>query len=629
MSSRAKFEAFKFITFAIRTAVMTYKSRILILIISILFSGTKNHCFSQSEKSGIFSIDGLVYGYSLESSKKLLRKEKQIKVEGVLDKVNIDLLENGKILNSTKTGNNGLFSMKVKTGKVYTLELSKTGYTNVLLIIDLTSAPANKNIIFSGTEFILHNSPVKNTSQEKYPFGKLFYNKEKKQLDFEIAKFLSKKQRESIDNSVSLMKRSVQKNVNNITDQTLETASSAKEVKKEPAKKESQPEIVIGINNDSTNESLFLSSSKINSSEVPINESDINDLEDKIKAARLQLEKDKLIATSEEDLSAIRKRELILNALELQLSEAKKVIELQKKEISTQRQLLFLTIACIFLLSAFLFMIFRFNKQKKITYLILKDKNKKITDSINYASRIQESILPSNNEIKRLLPQSFIFFQPRDIVSGDFYWLSHVNEKIIIACVDCTGHGVPGAFMSLIGNTLLNEIVNEKLILDPALILKQLHLEVVKALHQDSERTQSKDGMEMSICVIDNSKKEVEFAGAMNPLFILQNDIITVLKPDVKGIGGDTIQGKSIEFTNHKFSIEKNMSLYMFTDGYMDQFGGPENKKYNVPNFKKLLIEIQSNDMNRQKEIIEQTIKRWQGNQKQIDDMLVIGIRFN
>ncbi|MCE3277882.1 MAG: serine phosphatase RsbU, regulator of sigma subunit [Bacteroidetes bacterium] len=601
----------------------------IVLLLLIILSGFIQPCFSQSEKPGNFSIDGLVYGYSFESSKKLLRKEKQIKVEGVLDKVNIDLLENGKILTSTKTSTNGLFSLKIKTGKIYTIEFSKKSYTNVLLIIDLTGVPSGKNIVFNGSEFILHNSPTKNTSQEKYPFGKLYYNKEKKQLDFEIAKFLSKKQRESIDNSVSLMKRSVQKNLNNVTSIEETSPSVEKELKKENKKTENNTEITTINKYDTIDESLFVFSSKINNNELPINESDINNLEDKIKVARLQLEKDKLTATSKEDLSAIRKREFILTALELQLLEAKKVIELQKKEISTQKQLLLLTIICIALLTAFLFMIFRFNKQKKMTYLILKDKNKKITDSINYASRIQESILPSNEDIKQLLPDSFIFFKPRDIVSGDFYWLSKVNEKTIIACIDCTGHGVPGAFMSLIGNTLLNEIVNEKHILDPALILKQLHVEVIKALHQDSERTQSKDGMEMSICVIDYSKKEVEFAGAMNPLFIIKGDNIIVLKPDVKSIGGDFKPGKTTEFTNQKITIEKNMSLYMFTDGYMDQFGGPDNKKYNLPNFKKLLLEIQSSDMAAQKEKVEKTIEQWQGSQKQIDDMLVIGIRFN
>jgi serine phosphatase RsbU (regulator of sigma subunit) len=581
-------------------------------------------------------MDGLVYGYNYDSSKKLLKKEKQIKVEGVLDHVSIDVLEDGKIIKTTQTNSNGLFLIKIKTGKKYLLELSKSGYSTVSLIIDITGVPnetASKGVSFRGAELILNSFQSKNAVKDNQPFGKLFYNTTENHLDFEEVKIVSKKLRGSNDNPVSLMKRSVQKNKNNKNEEDIGPDPILKKESKANPVIHATPEKITKevqkkTNHDSISKALSEFKLKATNDLNGISADQIYDLENKISAARIQLEKDKLNANTDEDLTILKEREYLLNTIELQLAEAKRLIELQKNEISNQRKLLFLTIAFILLLSGLLFMIYRFSKQKKKIYLLLKDKNRKITDSINYALRIQESILPSDTEIKKLLAQSFVFFKPRDIVSGDFYWLSSVNEKTIIACVDCTGHGVPGAFMSLIGNTLLNEIINEKQIANPAIILKRLHQEIIKALHQDSERIQSKDGMEMSLCVIDTKTNIIEFAGAMNPLFIVKDNMITVIKPDIKGIGGDGNQNKEVEFTNQFIPIQKDMSVYMFTDGYMDQFGGPENKKFNIPNFKKLLLEMQLKEMDQQKEIIEQTIKKWQGNNKQIDDMLVIGIRF-
>ena len=608
------------------------KSSVIILLISLL--GLLNSAFAQSLTKGFVAIDGLVYGYNYEPSKKLLQKEKQIKVEGILDNVEIRVLDNGKVVKATKTNSNGTFLIKVKTDKIYTLEFLKPGYSSILLTLDFTASPkeiVSKGIAFNGAELILNSFQSKNKSEINSPFGKLFYNTRGNYVDFEATKFLSKKQREYINNPVSLMKRSVQKNKNNKNNSQPVDINA---LKKEKSKtNNSSPEIVLiqpikKDYSDTINKMFSDIKAKTQTNIDKISDSDIQFLENNIKEVRAQFEKDKLNVHSAEDSLILKERETILNAIESELTIAKGVIALQKKEISTQKQLLFLAIASVLLLSFLLFLIYRFNKEKKKTYILLKEKNKKITDSINYALRIQESVLPSDSEIKKQLPKSFIYFQPRDTVSGDFYWLSTVKDKIIIACVDCTGHGVPGAFMSLIGNTLLNEIVNEKEIIDPSLILKRLHLEIVKSLHQDSDRVQSKDGMEMSLCVIDTKANVIEYAGAMNPLYVIKNNSVIVVKPDMKGIGGDTSNGGDVEFTTQKISIQNNMSIYMFTDGYMDQFGGLENKKFNISNFKKLLLEIQSMDMNKQKERVEKTIQEWKGDYKQIDDILVIGIRF-
>ncbi len=608
------------------------KSFTFILLISLL--GLLNSAFAQSLTKGFVVIDGLVYGYNYEPSIKFLQKEKQIKVEGVLDNVEIRVLDNGKVVKVTKTNSNGTFLIKVKTDKIYTLEFLKPGYSSILLTLDFIASPkeiVSKGIAFNGAELILNSFQSKNKSEIHSPFGKLFYNTRGNYVDFEATKFLSKKQREFINNPVSLMKRSVQKNKNNKNNsQTVDINA----LEKEKSKTNNSSQEIVLIQpikkdySDTINKMFSDIKAKTQTDTGKISDSDIQFLEKNIKEARTQYEKDKLNAHSAEDSLILKERETILNAIESELTIAKRVITLQKKEISTQKQLLFLAIASVLLLSLLLFLIYRFNKEKKKTYILLKEKNKKITDSINYALRIQESVLPSDSEIKKQLPKSFIYFQPRDTVSGDFYWLSTVKDKIIIACVDCTGHGVPGAFMSLIGNTLLNEIVNEKEIIDPSLILKRLHLEIVKSLHQDSDRVQSKDGMEMSLCVIDTKANVIEYAGAMNPLYVIKNNSVIVVKPDMKGIGGDTSNGGDVEFTTQKISIQNNMSIYMFTDGYMDQFGGLENKKFNISNFKKLLLEIQSMDMNKQKERVEKTIQEWKGDYKQIDDILVIGIRF-
>jgi serine phosphatase RsbU (regulator of sigma subunit) len=607
---------------------MRFKNVLFVFLLLTVFSAVNNSCFSQSSNSGHLIIKGLVYGYNYDPSKKLLKKDKQIKVEGVLENVSIDILENGQSIKKTETNANGAFQTKIKTGKIYTLEFSKTGYSSLLLTVDLTSLPkdvAEKGISFNGAELILNSFSAKNTSEKNLPFGKLYFNNNGKFLDFEAAKVSSRKLRDYNSNPSSMMTRSVQKNRNSV--QPAETNNHKKDKTKSNSKSkeitaESSPETSFS---DTITKLFTEFSLKTNSGAEDLNDQEIEFYENNFKNARIQLEEDKLKAKTSKDSLILREREHLLNSMERELNAAKKLIALQNSEITTQRQLLILTITCVLLLLILLLILSRFTKQKKKTYLLLKEKNKKITDSINYAYRIQESILPSDPEIKKQLPQSFIFFQPRDKVSGDFYWLSVIDKKIIIACVDCTGHGVPGAFMSLIGNTLLNEIINEKKIITPSLILKNLHVEIVKALHQNTDRAQSKDGMDMSLCVIDNEKKEIEFCGAMNPLYIVKENIVSVIKADMKGIGGDSTE---TEFTDQVIPIEENMTIYMFTDGYMDQFGGPQNKKFNIQNFKKLLLEIQHLDMPGQEKAIEKRLQDWQGNQKQIDDILVMGIRF-
>jgi len=261
-------------------------------------------------------------------------------------------------------------------------------------------------------------------------------------------------------------------------------------------------------------------------------------------------------------------------------------------------------------------------KQNDIIEIAYND----IKSSINYAKRIQEAILPLKEEIKKHLPQSFVLFKPRDVVSGDFYWFTKHKNNYIIACVDCTGHGVPGAFMSMIGNTLLNEIVIEKNILTASEILNVLHERVRQSLKQDLEQSETRDGMDIAICIINENKTELQYAGANRSLVLIREQKLQEIKADKKPIGGDQMNESRI-FTNHIVSLQKNDCIYMSTDGYADQFGGEKGKKFMVKRLHQLLIDIQNNSMEDQSNILDKTITEWQGSTEQVDDILVIGIK--
>lgn len=250
-----------------------------------------------------------------------------------------------------------------------------------------------------------------------------------------------------------------------------------------------------------------------------------------------------------------------------------------------------------------------------------------VKDSILYAKRIQEAILPSKEEIDSALKQSMVLFRPKDIVSGDFYWFTEKEDRAIIAAADCTGHGVPGALMSMIGSSLLNEIVNEKGMTEPAKILFALKQGVIKALNKHPSADQTKDGMDIALCSIPKKGNKIEYAGAYNPLWLIREGEIIDFPGDRQPVGffGDN---QNTPYTNHTVEVEPGDSVYMFSDGYADQFGGPTGKKFKYSQFKKLLIKIQDESMSDQRDILNTTIEEWMGEEEQIDDILIIGIKF-
>jgi len=253
-------------------------------------------------------------------------------------------------------------------------------------------------------------------------------------------------------------------------------------------------------------------------------------------------------------------------------------------------------------------------------------KNKRIISNIKYAQYIQKSILPEKNKITEVLPESFILFKPKDIVSGDFYWYVKKNNRVVVAAVDCMGHGVPGAFMSIIGNELLNDIVIRKNILKPSMILEKLHDGVVSSLTKNIHDTELIDGMDISLCTIDPVKKFLEFSGARQSLVLIRNRKVELIKGDNLPIG--FLYKSQRNYKSHIINIKNKDTVYILTDGYCDQFGGKDNDKFMSARFFDLLLNMQKSSMARQEEILHSTIEQWKGDNDQLDDILVIGMRF-
>ncbi|HAW53340.1 MAG TPA: hypothetical protein DCX54_13595, partial [Flavobacteriales bacterium] len=248
-----------------------------------------------------------------------------------------------------------------------------------------------------------------------------------------------------------------------------------------------------------------------------------------------------------------------------------------------------------------------------------------LTDSILYAKRIQRAMLPSVHQMEHALDDHFVIFWPKDIVSGDFYWLASKGGKTYVTAVDCTGHGVPGAFMSMIGTSLLNKIVNEDNITKPSEVLNAMRLGVFHALNKEGQEESTNDGMDMSFIALDRIKLELEFAGANNPVYIVRNGEIIIYKGDKQPVGAFIKEFKP--FTNHEIKIKKGDMVYIFSDGFQDQFGGENRTKFMVGKFKKLLTEIGHLSTEDQKAHLEKVYREWKQSVPQVDDIVVIGIR--
>ncbi len=310
----------------------------------------------------------------------------------------------------------------------------------------------------------------------------------------------------------------------------------------------------------------------------------------KRKANRILAQQKKKIEETNEEL----------NQTNEELNTTLETVSQQKEEITTQ------------------------NKEITIHRDQLAKQNKHITDSINYASRIQTAVLPSKNLVEKIMPEHFILFKPRDIVSGDFYWIQKVNNYLMLAAADCTGHGVPGAFMSMLGISFLNEIVRKQEMTQANHVLDELRNQIKATLDQTGKSDEAKDGMDIAFYVIDTETNMLQYSGANNPLYIFRNNELIEYKANRQPIG---IYAREKPFTNHLIQLEKGDTIYTFSDGYVDQFGGDNGRKFLSKKFKKLLLDTHHKSMQEQKQILEQMFKDWRGSLEQVDDVLVVGVK--
>ncbi len=301
----------------------------------------------------------------------------------------------------------------------------------------------------------------------------------------------------------------------------------------------------------------------------------------------------------------LNKIENFYRELEGKVKERTKEIELQKTKVERERD-----------------KVVKINKSLEEAYHKIEDQNNRITNSIQYAKKIQNAILPSNEYLDSITEEFFVLNKPKDIVSGDFYWASDKGDKVIIAVADCTGHGVPGAFMSMIGNTLLNKVVNENGVFTPNIILSELRAGIVSSLNSSAQ----KDGMDITVICYNRRTRVLEFSGANNPMFHVRDGELNVFKGDKQPVG--YFFGRDEPFTNYSLEILPNDVIYLFSDGYQDQFGGERDSKFMIGRFKKLLLENSSQSTSEQLEILNNTIENWMVARKQIDDILVLGVRF-
>ncbi len=317
----------------------------------------------------------------------------------------------------------------------------------------------------------------------------------------------------------------------------------------------------------------------------------------------------------------------LLTEYELERIQAEVDVLEKKKQIN---RIIIIGLGIILLLSIGLVTLYYTNLRRSRKFArVLEEKNDEIIDSINYAERIQSAILPPETYFTELLNENFILYKPRDIVSGDFYWIKQVNQYIILAAADCTGHGVPGAFMSMLGTSYLNEIVQRREITQANQVLNEMRRQIIHSLRQHGQHDEAKDGIDMALCVIDQKTRMMQYAGAINPLYLIKESNgkpeLTEIKADRMPLGYH--QGRAKSFTNQNIQLDYGDVFYMFSDGYMDQKGGGDHKKFMSKNFKKLLLKICQEPMPEQKHILEKTMVDWMGDSSQIDDILVIGVR--
>ncbi|NBC84562.1 MAG: SpoIIE family protein phosphatase, partial [Bacteroidetes bacterium] len=366
------------------------------------------------------------------------------------------------------------------------------------------------------------------------------------------------------------------------------------------------------------------------------------------QSQQLEKAKDEVVEAHEQVTAAIEEKEKIALERELLAQEN----ELKEAELKSSRYLIsILAGGSIFVVIITILVFIQMRQKKKANNLLrqqheeivnqksqiedqhntLQKQQQKITDSIHYAQRIQKAVLPPDDYINAFIDDYFILLKPRDIVSGDFYWITKKDDTVIMAAADCTGHGVPGAFMSMLGVAFLNEIVNKISVnkhvsaLQSDEILTQLREYVIHSLHQKGDREEAKDGMDIALCIIDLERMKLQYSGAHNPLYIIRNHELQQYNADKMPIALNEMATRP--FSKHDIDLQQGDLIYLFSDGYVDQFGGKNGRKFLAKNFKSLLVDIHDKPMDEQKKLLDSKIEQWKGDREQLDDILVMGFK--
>jgi len=346
-------------------------------------------------------------------------------------------------------------------------------------------------------------------------------------------------------------------------------------------------------------------------------------VENKDSLEKLSAKEDITKYESEKEFEIQQKLDSLKHLDEIRIQQAE--TKAKEEEIKTQKIIEGVLFVGILLVIGFLGFVYKQLNTTKKQKLVIEEKQQEISDSINYAKRIQDAMMTSSVYLKDTLPKSFIFFKPKDVVSGDFYWIYKDQEdNIFFTVADCTGHGVPGAFMSMIGTSLLNEIIIEKEIKDTDKILYEMRAQIIKSLGQEQEGAQ-KDGMDISLCKLNMKNKTVEFSGAHNSLVHIRGEELKTYRGDHQPVG--LLLGDKKPFTKHKVKLKKNDMLYIYSDGYQDQFGGEKGKKYMAAKFKNQLLKISKETEDQQLSLLDKEFSSWIKDYEQVDDVCVMGVR--
>ena len=346
-------------------------------------------------------------------------------------------------------------------------------------------------------------------------------------------------------------------------------------------------------------------------------------MENKDSLEKLSAKEDIAKYESEKEFEIKQQLDSLKHLDEIRIQQAENRVK--DEEIKSQKKIQIVLFSGIVIVVFFLLFIYKQLNTTKKQKLVIEEKQQEISDSINYAKRIQDAVMTSSVYLNDTLPKSFIFFKPKDVVSGDFYWIyKDQEENIFFTVADCTGHGVPGAFMSMIGTSLLNEIIIEKGIKDTDKVLNEMRAQIIKSLGQEEEGAQ-KDGMDISLCKLNMKKRTVEFSGAHNSLIHIRGEELKSYRGDHQPVG--LLLGDKKPFNKHKVKLNKDDMLYIYSDGYQDQFGGERGKKYMAAKFKKQLLRISSKDEKEQLKLLSKEFSTWIQDYEQIDDVCVMGVR--